>query len=164
MNSRCHHWIGNNNDLSTNSKANYSPFGVDFGGKPTGRFSNSRNEADFMGSADTGYGYDGFESKVNISYTFSGFTEFLTVEFAGELMQRLYALGAPKFLLNNIFANGCIPLVVNREKPKTLCSEAINKRTRLFNNHLFHMLPHLESILQDQSSFVQIFMKLCSKP
>lgn len=40
---------GNNNNLSTNSKANYSPFGVDFGGKPTGRFSNSRNEADFMG-------------------------------------------------------------------------------------------------------------------
>lgn len=42
------------------------------------------------GSADTGYGYDGFESKVNISYTFSGFTEFLTVEFAGEFMVIMY--------------------------------------------------------------------------
>ncbi|KAH7556952.1 hypothetical protein JRO89_XS11G0016500 [Xanthoceras sorbifolium] len=40
---------GNNNFLSSTSKANYSPFGIDFvDGKATGRFSNGRTKADFI--------------------------------------------------------------------------------------------------------------------
>ncbi|KAL5840259.1 hypothetical protein ACOSQ4_012867 [Xanthoceras sorbifolium] len=42
--------FGNNNFLSSTSKANYPPFGIDFvDGKATGRFTNGRTQADFIG-------------------------------------------------------------------------------------------------------------------
>lgn len=40
---------GNNNDLDTAARANYPPYGVDFPDGPTGRFTNGRNIADFLG-------------------------------------------------------------------------------------------------------------------
>lgn len=40
---------GNNNNLTTISKANFTPYAVDFGGgKATGRFSNGRSTVDFI--------------------------------------------------------------------------------------------------------------------
>lgn len=40
---------GNNNDLVTEAKANFPPYGIDFPDGPTGRFSNGRNIADIIG-------------------------------------------------------------------------------------------------------------------
>nr|XP_017227504.1 PREDICTED: GDSL esterase/lipase At5g45670-like [Daucus carota subsp. sativus] len=41
---------GNNNNLQTQAKVNYPPYGVDFpGGNATGRFSNGENSADILG-------------------------------------------------------------------------------------------------------------------
>ena len=41
---------GNNNNLVTEAKVNYPPYGVDFpGGEATGRFSNGENTADIIG-------------------------------------------------------------------------------------------------------------------
>lgn len=40
---------GNNNDLVTEARANYPPYGIDFPDGPTGRFSNGRNIADVIG-------------------------------------------------------------------------------------------------------------------
>ncbi|KAF3671699.1 GDSL esterase/lipase [Capsicum annuum] len=39
---------GNNNNLNTTARANYPPYGVDFPGGPTGRFTNGRNMADIL--------------------------------------------------------------------------------------------------------------------
>ncbi|XP_057471506.1 GDSL esterase/lipase At1g29670-like [Actinidia eriantha] len=39
---------GNNNNLVTTAKANYPPYGIDFSGGPTGRFSNGQNMADIL--------------------------------------------------------------------------------------------------------------------
>ncbi|XP_042518616.1 GDSL esterase/lipase 7-like [Macadamia integrifolia] len=39
---------GNNNYLSTMARANYLPYGVDFPGGPTGRFTNGKTVADFI--------------------------------------------------------------------------------------------------------------------
>ncbi|KAL3846149.1 hypothetical protein ACJIZ3_003552 [Penstemon smallii] len=40
---------GNNNQLTTNAKVNYLPYGIDFPQGPTGRFSNGQNIADTIG-------------------------------------------------------------------------------------------------------------------
>lgn len=40
---------GNNNDLASLAKANYFPYGIDFNGGPTGRFSNGYTMVDAIG-------------------------------------------------------------------------------------------------------------------
>lgn len=40
---------GNNNDLATQAKANFLPYGIDYPDGPTGRFTNGRNYVDFIG-------------------------------------------------------------------------------------------------------------------
>ncbi|KAF2574439.1 hypothetical protein F2Q70_00001068 [Brassica cretica] len=40
---------GNNNNLQSKAKVNYSPYGIDFPGGPTGRFTNGRTIADVIG-------------------------------------------------------------------------------------------------------------------
>ncbi|KHN12863.1 GDSL esterase/lipase [Glycine soja] len=48
--------VGNNNYIASLSKANYVPFGIDFG-RPTGRFTNGRTIVDIIGSQEMGIGF-----------------------------------------------------------------------------------------------------------
>lgn len=41
--------VGNNNFLNTIARANYFPYGIDFGRGSTGRFSNGKSLIDFIG-------------------------------------------------------------------------------------------------------------------
>lgn len=40
---------GNNNYLPLNSNAKFLPYGIDFGGKPTGRYTNGKTVVDYLG-------------------------------------------------------------------------------------------------------------------
>lgn len=44
---------GNNNYLSTLARANYVPYGIDFQGGPSGRFSNGKTLVDLLGNSLT---------------------------------------------------------------------------------------------------------------
>ncbi|CAI9782105.1 unnamed protein product [Fraxinus pennsylvanica] len=57
---------GNNNLLTTQAKANYPPYGIDYPYGPTGRFSNGRNIADFLGE------FLGFDEPISPFVTASG--------------------------------------------------------------------------------------------
>lgn len=40
---------GNNNYLPIQSNAKFPPYGIDFGGKPTGRYTNGKTVVDYLG-------------------------------------------------------------------------------------------------------------------
>lgn len=216
---------GNNNYIPSLSKSNYSPFGIDFvGGKATGRFSNGRNEADFVaqilglpfppaylglsaaehktlktgvnyassacgvlpetgkfftclpfdkqienfeatlknlqpsaddlskslffisiGNADVSTGYDFLDEAAKKATPFPAFAQTVSEQFSIKI-QKLYDLGARKFLLNNVGMMGCGPMVAVLKGAAT-CDAESNGRAQTLNKLLTESVPKLQSKL-----------------
>ncbi|KAG5551559.1 hypothetical protein RHGRI_009832 [Rhododendron griersonianum] len=85
-------------------------------------------------------------------YNAEQFGEFLVNEL-GNHLQELYNLGARKFVVFEIAPLGCLPDVIDKTKPLTICDEQINGLVSIFNTNLGVKLNELKSILSG-STFV----------
>ncbi|KAJ0008381.1 hypothetical protein Pint_30588 [Pistacia integerrima] len=75
--------IGNNNDLQTKAKANFPPYGIDFPGGATGRFTNGRNMADVLAEL---LGFDGYMHLLQVLKKFNKtFSEGEVISLAQQL-------------------------------------------------------------------------------
>ncbi|XP_058227438.1 GDSL esterase/lipase 7-like [Rhododendron vialii] len=85
-------------------------------------------------------------------YNAEQFGEFLVKEL-GNHLQELYNLGARKFVVFEVAPLGCLPDVLDKTKPSTLCDEHINGLVSVFNTNLGVKLNKLKSVLNG-STFV----------
>ncbi|CAI9782107.1 unnamed protein product [Fraxinus pennsylvanica] len=139
---------GNNNLLTTQAKANYPPYGIDYPYGPTGRFTNGRNIADFLGE------FLGFDKPTSPFVTANGSEIQEGVNYAsggaGILDNTGQQLG-DRFSLNKQLQNhqttisrlahllgSCAPAVLAVYPPTSgsTCVESINDVVELFNNKL----------------------------
>ena len=67
---------GNNDNLVTKAKANYQPYGIDFPGGPTGRFTNGRNLVDIIGQHLPFFNY-----KIYTRYSFYNFSFWAVLKY-----------------------------------------------------------------------------------
>jgi len=243
---------GNNNFLKALAKANYSPYGSTFFGKPTGRFTDGRTAADFIaqlnglpypppylgllaerkqipktgvnfasgssgilpdtgagqflslddqiqkfesvvkelrkefknqaefsqylskavfyistGSNDYGLGYLFPQTGLSQKFTDKTFAQLLSQQLTLRL-QTLYAMGARKFLVNNVGAIGCTPASLNFLKPSTPCDDSRNSLVSVYNDLLPAVLSKLQAELPGSkfvvSNIFKFFLDIKASP
>lgn len=81
---------GNNNNLPSFAKANYFPYGIDFNGGPTGRFSNGYTMVDEIGNSLL---------SMHSIYIFIYFLSFQNLDSTRKFMSTVIACNAVFFLL-----------------------------------------------------------------
>ncbi|KAL0866591.1 hypothetical protein Bca101_045709 [Brassica carinata] len=166
--------VGNNNYLFTLSKADSSPYGIDFrpsNGQPTGRFTNGRTISDIVGealgakSAPTPYLEPNTEvntihSGINYASGSAGIFDDTGLLFIGRVplgeqvsyfeksrgYMRLHELGARKFVVVGVGPLGCIPFARALNLiPAGKCSDQVNQIVRGYNMKLRHSLATLNT-------------------
>ncbi|KAF7149897.1 hypothetical protein RHSIM_Rhsim02G0201300 [Rhododendron simsii] len=144
---------GNNNNLVTEAKANYPPYGIDFPQGPTGRFSNGKNMADFLAEylgfgkpippfASTATDDQEILKGVNYASGAAGIRD----ETGYQLI--LYNKGARKIALFGLGLIGCIPAEIANYGANG-CVDTVNKDVQLFNNGLDLLVNDLNRDLPD---------------
>lgn len=109
-----------------------------------------------MSSNDMGIYWDFFYSS-KYGNVAEPYVQFLSTEFKKRL-ERLYELGARKFVVNNVSPLGCIPFQRHNYHPKTECVEEANLRVSKYNNLLALMLPKLQlSLPGSKFVFVDLY-------
>ncbi|CAN0853650.1 GDSL esterase/lipase At1g29670 [Linum grandiflorum] len=150
---------GNNNDLDTVAKANYKPYGIDFPGGPTGRFTNGRTIVDFL-AEDLG-----FDKPISPFTTAKGDDILRGVNYAsgsaGILDDSgshltLYQYGARKIVVVGMGRIGCVPYT---EKlfgtDGTKCVDSSNWAAQAFNMQLQKLVVRLNTEIKD-AKFVYV--------
>ncbi|XVF78385.1 hypothetical protein PTKIN_Ptkin14bG0127600 [Pterospermum kingtungense] len=92
-----------------------------------------------------------YETKMK-KYPIDKYAQLLIKKFSKQL-QRLYKLGARKFLVCNVAALGCQPFNINTRNHTGPCAEEVNQRISEYNKLLPSLLTGLEFTLPD-SKFI----------
>nr|DAD20455.1 TPA_asm: hypothetical protein HUJ06_021918 [Nelumbo nucifera] len=151
--------VGNNNHLKLSlAKADFPHNGVDFPGKkPTGRFSNGRNAADFLAEKlglQTSPPYLSLVSATNKSNAFLGGASFASggagILDGTDTLFRLYSLGARKLAVVGAGAIGCCPSQRNQNQTGE-CHEQANYWSLKYNQGFISLLQELKSELKDMN-------------
>ncbi|XP_047267807.1 GDSL esterase/lipase At1g71250-like isoform X2 [Capsicum annuum] len=169
---------GNNNFLEKcKAKANYLPYGVDYAKGPTGRFTNGKNVIDLLGDhlklpslptfkdpstkgnvilQGNDFSLNFFKNFPHNNATLTGFISKLITGLSQQI-QRLYDMGARKFVVMSVYPNGCSPTVRARVPipVPTGCIHTINVPLSLYNTNLKSLLDYMMQKMPD-SKFVYV--------
>ncbi|CAI0475393.1 unnamed protein product [Linum tenue] len=145
---------GNNNNLNTSVKVNYSPYGIDFPAGPTGRFSNGRTAADIIGET---LGFKDFippfasnpdDRQILVGVNYASGSAGILVESGKQ--GRMYELGARKVALAGISNIGCTPsLIATVGTNGAPCVTSVNQLVAPFNIGLKSLISQLKSAHPD---------------
>ncbi|XVF65421.1 hypothetical protein PTKIN_Ptkin09bG0247800 [Pterospermum kingtungense] len=95
------------------------------------------------GGNDLGLRYEKIMMK---KYSINKYAQLL-IEKLSKQLQRLYKIGARKFLVRNIAALGCQPFNINTKNHTGPCAEEVNQRISEYNKLLPSLLMNLQSTL-----------------
>ncbi|CAI0475401.1 unnamed protein product [Linum tenue] len=140
---------GNNNNLNTSAKVNYSPYGIDLPAGPTGRFSNGQTTADAIGEI---LGFKDFippfasnpdDRQILVGVNYASGSAGILVESGKQ--GRLYELGARKVALAGISNIGCTPsLIATLGTNGAPCVNSVNQLVVPFNTRLKSLISQLK--------------------
>ncbi|KAJ8442181.1 hypothetical protein Cgig2_005121 [Carnegiea gigantea] len=139
---------GNNNNLPTLAKANFLPYGIDFPGGSTGRFTNGRTTVDIIGYH---LGLEGYippfasvkDSDINKGVNYASGSSGIRPETGVQVT--LHETGARKVIVFGVGPLGCLPPITALGE----CSAYINRVLEMYNTKLKSLVDTLNAKFTD---------------